>query len=557
MKLRSLIVIVAAQAAVVGCLDKDELAKGELVDEAPPGSPLPGPQPGKSDDGSLRFALAVESAHPYANDLDQVFPIALAGRVPSCAHRARLHFATLRTEARYDFVHVEGPGGQRQSFDGVHDDTWTRWFELDAALALAVRLDTDYSITRDGFRIDAVEVEATVFCPAVVVRTCEPGELDVNPSRGVCECPRDATCVTDGDVRLEHVIGGGFTGQMDGHRAVGTHAYKVVYTPAGGESAWPIGTIDRARLQAVVRGVADLGLLARPDVSEPTNWNETLAVTIGATTRTFTRAAGSFPPADADLLERLDALFACGDGGALTCSAGFACNEATGQCEEDGCVCPALYNPVCGADGRTYSNACAAGCARVTVRHPGECGIAGDPCGGLAGDACQVDFKCRYGQSQFTAPYPDASGTCVAETYCDAPGDCGALVRPAVPGSWACEANACAWNPDVTWQDLGGFAFATPHPYRNLMSEWRQVYLPAGATRMRLVPAPRFELEAGYDFLEVHSWQGGRWVRVKRYTGTVGPTLADEFVGQYHYLRLATDSSVVRHGFELTVQYLH
>ena len=30
---------------------------------------------------------------------------------------------------------------------------------------------------------------------------------------------------------------------------------------------------------------------------------------------------------------------------------------------------------------------CAAGCAQATVRHTGECGIAGDPCGGLLGQA--------------------------------------------------------------------------------------------------------------------------------------------------------------------------
>ena len=64
-----------------------------------------------------------------------------------------------------------------------------------------------------------------------------------------------------------------------------------------------------------------------------------------------------------------------------------------------------------------------------------------------------------------------------------------------------------------------------------------------------------FALEDGYDFLEVYGWIGGRWTLEKRYTGAVGPTSTDEFAGRYHYLRLVTDSSVVRHGFDVGVEW--
>ena len=527
---------------------KDD-AKGQVDDSEPPS--VPGAV-GKGDSSAKVVATNVQSPHPYGNNLNRVYPVSLAS-LPSCASSARLHFKVLRTEANYDFVTVEPTVGVPQSFDGNRDNVWTSWFELGGA-SVNVRLETDGSITRHGFEIDQIEWSGAPICPAVVWPACGAGTVDVAKAPGTCQCPVQPVCKPIADVEVSHYIANGRN-----RTTKRTHGADASYThpgPTDGPVTDDIGTVDTVRLAALVRRAAQQGLLQGPGYARtvtPGAVLEELTIKAGTYTVTFSATQGSQDPAVQSLIDELEALFACDAGGGLTCGSGYECAES--ECVVDeGCVCPALYDPVCGTNGHTYGNACQEACANAPVAHDDECGITGDACGGFAGLACGDGYKCRYGVSTFTYPHPDAGGTCVAGNYCDAPADCNGLPHAQVLGAWACNANACAWQAGPQWRAVTDGHFETTNPYTNNMSVWKELYLPAEAQALRL-RSVRFKTENNYDKLEVWSWKNGAWVKVKTYTGSSGPSLADEWPGQYHYLRFVSDSSVTDQGVSLDAEW--
>jgi subtilisin-like proprotein convertase family protein len=110
------------------------------------------------DDGSNVWSSitmdGIESPHPYTNRLSRTWDVR---PWTGGASRARIHFTSIDVERNYDFVEIlnADTNAVLDRFTGQLTDLTTR--EYDTA-NLLVRLRTDASVTRWGFRADRIDV---------------------------------------------------------------------------------------------------------------------------------------------------------------------------------------------------------------------------------------------------------------------------------------------------------------------------------------------------------------------------------------------------------------
>merc|ERR1711892_1367015 len=96
------------------------------------------------------------------------------------------------------------------------------------------------------------------------------------------------------------------------------------------------------------------------------------------------------------------------------------CMDAAHVCAntttEPSCICPAVFSPVCGADGQTYSSACKASCGGNKVACEGECPCTSCSCIEIFAPVCGADGETHSNSCK--AACAGSEVTCQGECPC-------------------------------------------------------------------------------------------------------------------------------------------
>ena len=95
----------------------------------------------------------LESDHPYSNNYDNTWTITKPG-----ATSIKVHFTYIEVERSYDYLYVyDYAGNTLHRLTGTYSSGgWTATSNGDT---IKIRLVTDYSVTKWGFKIDLIQYE--------------------------------------------------------------------------------------------------------------------------------------------------------------------------------------------------------------------------------------------------------------------------------------------------------------------------------------------------------------------------------------------------------------